>query len=263
MSLFNVFSGANLRYECFNCGRDIESPSKLRRKSDRCPACQWLNQVPQKSTTSEPVTPYRLFQQALHASSTGGAIALLKRALELCPTHQRSLKELGILLQDQVRDYRQAAHYLVLASEHAIEPLNGEPVSQFRLNMLDRAATCYSKFGCHAEAATLWERVLNEGRWSTSTAQKIRHDLAAAKALAQGSAAPPRVYGRRGQGAAGIDRVLNSLESRQLGQAAMKGMPQNDLEALVRGWGFTAEDATNLCRDALEAAAQARQAVKQ
>ena len=258
MGLFDAFSARFVSYECFNCGEDMQSSAALRGKTDTCPHCGWKNAVPAKSGGSVSPTPYQLFRRALDASDVQEKVRLLKQALEICPTHQRSLKELGILLQDQCREYALAAEYLLRAADNAIEVLNSEPILDFRMNLLDRAATCYTHVGRYADAVSLWERVLREGRWSPNAAGKIRYDLEAARAKMQGRPAPARTYGSRRQTAAGIDRVLNTLESRSLAEACAQATGRDELVTLVQSWGFPKEDAENLVYDALLCCASAK-----
>lgn len=165
-------------HECFCCGRQLQSSSC---DPVICPHCSWENAVPEKSGKPNAPTAYRLFRESL-SKGFSEKIRLLKEALRVCPTHQRSLKELGLALQEHGQ-YREAVLYLLGAVDNAVEVLNDEPIRDFKMNLLDRAATCYVHIGEHTKAVDLWEHVLRDGSWSEAAAAKIRRDLAAARQM--------------------------------------------------------------------------------
>jgi tetratricopeptide (TPR) repeat protein len=195
---------------------------------------------------------------------TDESLTLLKRAAAICPRHQLALKELGIAYQGR-RAFAEAAEYLRRAANCATERWDCDSAEDFRVAILDRAATCYMELGKHADAVELWEYVLHKVNtapdvsWSANAKFKLERDLAAVKARLEGKSVM-RKYGPKGQGAAGIDRVLNHDETVELEAAILRNAARADLVRLVQSWRFAAEDAANLVDDAVAVANMLRSA---
>lgn len=212
-----------------------------------------------------------IVQQAFVAFRANGrlhndtSLALMKKALEVYPRHQIALKELGIGYQIQ-RNFAEAAVYLRRCAVSATEKLDCDSVADFRTAILDRAGTCYLEIGKVAEAVEVWEAVLREVEtnpevcWSNNAKFKLRQDIAMAKARLGGKVVL-RTYGPRGQGPAGIDRVLLHHEDQELAKAIVNNTPRPALIALVQGWRFGPDDAANLVDDALAYASTVRHLV--
>jgi tetratricopeptide (TPR) repeat protein len=183
------------------------------------------------------------------------SISLLKKALELWPRQALALKELGIACQSR-RAFGEAAEYLRRCANCSTEKYDCDSPEDFRVAILDRAGTCYQEMGKHADAVEVWEYVLHKAntapdvRWSTNAKYKLQQDIAAAKARLQGKTVM-RTYGQKGQGAAGIDRVLNLDENRALEAAVLRDAPRSEMIKLVQSWRFEENEAANLVDDAV------------
>jgi tetratricopeptide (TPR) repeat protein len=232
-----------------SCGTKLSAKDEWIGKRVKCPACNARHIVPPPARDAKQADEFWQLARKEREHSDP-YVRLLEEGLKHDPDHQRCLAYLGVSLQRR-KDFARAAPCLVQAANNATDPLDDRTVHDFRMNMLDRAATCYLEMGHYQEAARLWEHVLKEGRWSSNAAAKIRQDISAAKAKAAGQPAPARKYGPQEQGAGGINRVLNKHESGDLEDAIWNHMPPAQLLEMIISWGFSSADSQRLMADAI------------
>ena len=112
-------------------------------------------------------------------------IAYSKKLVEIHPKSQRYHRDLGVSCQD-ARRWEEAIAHLKEAVTLATESLGSASIGDFKAEIKDRIAFCYSNIGQHAETVRYWEEALAEKNWSSSERNAILSDLQKSRAQIRG-----------------------------------------------------------------------------
>lgn len=109
-------------------------------------------------------------------------IRLHERALSIDPNQPLALKDLGIYYQDNNRQYEKAISYLEQAVNTTTKPLgHSTSLKEYRAELKDRIATCYSAIGDYRSAIHYWEEALAEGSWDSSAKLAMEQEIVNAR----------------------------------------------------------------------------------